>query len=179
MDAGIAAVLGALVAGLFGVGGTVVGAVLTARSMREQAHGQASIEHGRWMQERRVELYAAALLAYDQLFENLHSIPTAADDDDERKRLWNQVLAALDELKRTANKVRMAGPPEVSELVQTLARLTSRTVEAAARPEGSFSAAQLDEIRLQRVETYERFIAEANRVFGQPLSLGGAASAEA
>ncbi|MGY1499808.1 hypothetical protein ACW4TU_25060 [Streptomyces sp. QTS52] len=175
MDAGLAAVLGALVAGLFGLGGAVVGAVLTARSMREQAHSQASIEHGRWMQERRVELYAAALLAYDQLFESLHSIPTAADDE-ERKRIWSQVLAALDELKRTSNKVRMAGPPEVTELVQTLARLTSRTVLAAASPEESFSPEQLDEIRLQRDETYTRFIAEANRIFGRPVPPGGEAS---
>ncbi|GLP66627.1 hypothetical protein TUSST3_32480 [Streptomyces sp. TUS-ST3] len=126
------------------------------------------------MQERRVELYAAALLAYDQLFENLHSIPTAADDE-EHKRIWSQVLAALDELKRTANKGRMTGPPEVSALVQTLAHLTSRTVLAAASPEGSFSAEQLDAIRLQRDETYERFIAEANRIFGQLVPSGGAA----
>ncbi|MFG2795889.1 hypothetical protein [Streptomyces pseudovenezuelae] len=175
MDAGIAAVLGALVAGLFGLGGAVVGAVLTARSAREQVQSQASIDHGRWMQERRVELYAGALLAYDQLFENLHSIPTAADDEEERKRMWSQVLAALDELKRTANKIRMTGPPEVSALVQALARLTSRTVLAAASSEGSFSSEQLDAIRLQRDETYERFIAEANRVFGRLVPSDGAA----
>ncbi|MEW2113807.1 hypothetical protein AB0945_01185 [Streptomyces sp. NPDC005474] len=176
MDAGLAAVLGALVAGLFGLGGAAVGAMITARSMREQAYSQASIDHSRWMQEHRVESYAAALLAYDQVFENLHSIPTAADDEEARRVIWRQVQAALDELRRTASKIRMAGPPEMTDLAQALARLTSRTVLAAASPEQSFSPEQLDEIRIQRDETYRGFIAEANRIFGRPISPSGEAT---
>ncbi|MEW1646390.1 hypothetical protein [Streptomyces sp. NPDC091219] len=130
------------------------------------------------MQERRVELYSAALVAYDQLFENLHSIPTAADDDERSRGIWNQVLAALDELNRTANKVRMAGPPKMAELARTLTRLTSRTVQAAASAAESFNPEELNEIRRQRDETYEQLIAEANRIFGQPILPDGEGSAE-
>ncbi|MFJ6691658.1 hypothetical protein [Streptomyces sp. NPDC091294] len=62
MDQGWAAVVAAIAAGVFGITGALCGIVVG----RRQAADQATVEHGHWLREQRLQAYTDLLAAWDE-----------------------------------------------------------------------------------------------------------------
>lgn len=67
----------ALVAAVFGLAGTVVGAALTARAAKkgavlsaqatlQQVHDQATVDQSHWLRQQRLQAYEGFLAAWDE-----------------------------------------------------------------------------------------------------------------
>ncbi|MFJ2023369.1 hypothetical protein ACIODW_06060 [Streptomyces sp. NPDC087897] len=105
MDAGIAAVLGAVV-GALGTGGAGVIAALLAKS---QVRMQIQAEHARMIREPRKQAYASyaesAKKDYERLSEARLSLELAAQYESRREELLTKIGGLIDESYEHANTV--------------------------------------------------------------------------
>ncbi|WP_331773679.1 hypothetical protein OG948_59205 (plasmid) [Embleya sp. NBC_00888] len=119
MDAGIAALLGAVVGGLLGAGGTLGAAALTART-------QGQSQHAQWRREGRRNSYSAFIAT-------VKAHQTAADDlmslMDEVPLHQTRIAAALERVKSllpavssAAPVIAVEGPADMGAIAEQIAR---------------------------------------------------------
>ncbi|MFC4035981.1 hypothetical protein ACFO3J_31625 [Streptomyces polygonati] len=127
MDQGLAAWgTGAIVA-VAGLGGTLVGGLITAKVTRTQVRDQAAADHGHWLREQRIAAYRELLAEWDAAvrdiaaqvarladFEEAFSTGQANSDPEEvETHYWQQVLRRIDAVASRTEQVTMLGPAEV------------------------------------------------------------------
>lgn len=76
MDQGLAAVIAAMAAGVFGITGVFAGIVVG----RRQTTDQAAVEHQQWLRGQRQEAYLQLLEAFDVALPQLESLVQRWDD---------------------------------------------------------------------------------------------------
>ncbi|MGW8374276.1 hypothetical protein [Streptomyces sp. ODS28] len=119
MDQGTAAVLGAGV----GVIGTIGSAYLGYAAARWQVRDQGRVDHGSKLREERINAYGAFLNAaqsidddlqevYRQVIDFVRGEGPAPDWAAQQSRL-DEIMSALEDLKRLNTRVAMAGPKAV------------------------------------------------------------------
>jgi len=115
------AVLPAITAGVFGIGGALAGVVVG----RRQVTDQAAVEHGQWLRGRRQEAYLALLDAWDTALAHLEGISDewAEREDWQRQNAehtWEayveaQMLTAQSPLTKPLDLVQLLGPEPVDQ----------------------------------------------------------------
>ncbi|MET7869597.1 hypothetical protein [Streptomyces cyaneofuscatus] len=113
MDAGLAAVLGALA----GAVGAVGGAWMTSRGQWKSARLAARAEHKRQRREPRSEVYATFLNSSNQLLDAWTPIQRISDVTSERRTL---VYEAADSIDDAYSAVALSGPEEVSNIAEQI-----------------------------------------------------------
>ncbi|GGX12675.1 hypothetical protein [Streptomyces chartreusis] len=119
MDAGLAAVLGALAGSV----ATIGAALATGWAQREGARITARAEHRRERREPRQSVYKVLISEASQLRDS--SAPFAVHPDlypvfeEEPEARWRQLVTAI---KEASTDAALAGPPEVSEAAISLSR---------------------------------------------------------
>ncbi|MFJ2241832.1 hypothetical protein [Streptomyces sp. NPDC087859] len=135
------AVVAAVAAGVFGVGGALVGIYVG----RKQTTDQAQVEHEQWLRGERREAYVAYLAAHDAASMGImdvvlhlprHIIPASCDEtrfDEERNAFFNTAIGeAMEPAHRAVEAVKLLGPTgaslaaskadeKLNELAQTIA----------------------------------------------------------
>ncbi|MCX5318132.1 hypothetical protein [Streptomyces sp. NBC_00154] len=161
MDAGVAAVAGAVV----GVVGTTVAGVLTAWATRGQARIQARAQQNQWLRQVRRDVYVALMTA-DSATEDLvlglrHAVSQAPPDLQEADRRLHQAPELLGKLKFAALTVGLEGPlgalSRASEVqtttFDTLRELTALRDLLASNAAGT---AAVDEAKAKVQDSIER-----------------------
>ncbi|WP_330323489.1 hypothetical protein [Streptomyces pseudovenezuelae] len=69
MNEAWAAIIAAIAAGLFGIGGAFVGLIVGRRQTTDQAH----VEHGHWLREQRLQAYLNLVDTWDAVIKNLQA----------------------------------------------------------------------------------------------------------
>lgn len=113
MDAGLAAVLGALA----GAVGAVGGAWMTSRGQLKSARLAARAEHRRQRREPRNEVYATFLKSSNQLLDAWTPIRSIGDVNAERRDI---VYAAVDSIDTAYSAVALSGPEAVSDIAEEI-----------------------------------------------------------
>ncbi|NNN38247.1 hypothetical protein HLK59_49735 [Streptomyces sp. S3(2020)] len=120
------AVLPAITAGVFGIGGALIGVVVG----RRQVTDQAVVEHGQWLRGQRQEAYLALLDAWDTALAHLEAIfdewLERADWERQHPDLtWeayveSQTLAAQGPLTKPLDRVQLLGPDPVDRATEAM-----------------------------------------------------------
>lgn len=128
MDQGVAA----LIAGLAGTGGALAGAVIgalaavrgarigaerAAETARQQVQDQASVDHGHWLRQQRIEAYTSFLAGYDECTKISHRTrkkilgmsPGAGLPEDD----FEELTASANTLRRLRQRVKLVGPDSI------------------------------------------------------------------
>lgn len=113
MDAGLAAVLGALA----GAVGAVGGAWTTSRVQWKSARLTARAEHKRQRREPRHEVYATFLTAANQFSDAWLSVAGMGAMTNERRDAITQAASAV---KAASPAVALAGPEEISAIAESI-----------------------------------------------------------
>ncbi|MEU8849050.1 hypothetical protein AB0C70_23000 [Streptomyces sp. NPDC048564] len=122
MDAGLAAVLGALA----GAVATTGAAFATGWSAREQAKITARAEHRRQRRDARQAVYEELINAVEMLIEATRSVDlgvTASRANQEQSYFipdMKEVKSLEKSVRKIATKVTLAGPASISEMVEEL-----------------------------------------------------------
>lgn len=118
MDAGVAALLGAVVGGLLGAGGTLGAAALTGRA-------QGVSQHAQWRREGRRAAYSAFIAAVTAHQQAANELMLLMDADVIDTTRVHSVLASVKELEAavsaSAPVVIVEGPAQVGQLAGRLA----------------------------------------------------------
>ncbi|MFJ4895029.1 hypothetical protein ACIP5U_34320 [Streptomyces sp. NPDC088788] len=128
MNEAWAAIIAAIAAGVFGIGGVFAGVIVG----RRQTADQARIEHGHWLREQRLQAYNGLILVWNDIINDLRAYENAWDEEVEAYQehggpLSLSVLAgrktdeALRTLRPAVERVELLGPPTASsEPIETL-----------------------------------------------------------
>ncbi|MFB4306870.1 hypothetical protein [Actinomadura sp. GTD37] len=126
MDAGIAALLGAVVGSL-----TTLGAALV------NARAQAQTQHVQWRRQHRRDAYAAYLgalhdrdIVMDEILNAVHADPPDLPALDETVRRF---IARAREVHRAAEVVILEGPPSIVEAADRIAQASSELSDVMQR----------------------------------------------
>jgi hypothetical protein len=154
---------GAIVA-VAGLGGTLVGGLITAKVTRAQVRDQAAADHGHWLREQRISAYRDLLAEWDAAvhdieaqvarladFEEAFNTGHSNNDPDEvETHYWQQVLRRIDAVASQTEQVTMLGPADVvaraEAMRDTLSPLRagdSYLVAAWERAQPTFAAARV------------------------------------
>jgi len=95
MDQGWAAVIAAIAAGFFGITGALLGIIVG----RRQATDQATVEHGHWLREQRLQAYTEVLTTWDDAITDLRAF----------QGRWNEEMDSLQEIGYTIHPSMIAG----------------------------------------------------------------------
>lgn len=192
MDAGVAAIASGLVAMAGALGGAVVGGVAAVRGARigaekaaeasqTQLKSQASIDHGRWLQQQRIEAYSAFLDAWDAILPaisevgGLENSPLSADD-------IRPVSIALHNLRSERRRVAILGPRRAERLADELLKAASQMERMLQMTEAELDALKdrdklngADLARMRSLSLFPvshlRFLRLAGEVISQPPGL--------
>ncbi|WP_143034572.1 MULTISPECIES: hypothetical protein [unclassified Streptomyces] len=149
MDAGTAAVLGALAGSV----ATIGAALATGWAQREGARITARSEHRRERREPRHAVYKTFISKADRM-RHRASVYSALDDglspDYVTEEQLQELFAARSEIKDKATEAALAGPKKVTEAALVVARLSHELAGAA----GVFS--ELTEPNHQRMRDHQR-----------------------
>ncbi|MFD7403332.1 hypothetical protein ACFV7R_11795 [Streptomyces sp. NPDC059866] len=87
MNEAWAAIIAAIAAGVFGIGGAYVGLIAGRRQTADQAH----VEHGQWLRGQRQEAYLAFLDAWDAAIRDLQQFQNGWDDMVQEAREYGEL----------------------------------------------------------------------------------------
>lgn len=178
MDQGEAAVLASVVAGMAGIAGTAVGALLTARSMRQQVRDQGIIEHSQWQRQSRSDAYAAFLSewhdasrAVDGALSEVIRLRAITDEQ------IDVIVASREALARTRVRVSVAGPERAArvawrgyealeEAEMAVRSLAGSLEDSGEAPRHRFR--HLDESRHEIAQIYTEFMRAAGEILNEP-----------
>ncbi|MFF5144140.1 hypothetical protein ACFY6U_31170 [Streptomyces sp. NPDC013157] len=131
----------ALVAAVFGLAGTVVGAVVSARAAKkgallsaqatlQQVHDQASVDQAHWLRQQRLQAYEGFLAAWDEC---LRIIDSAGLPGDSGSSGANPLKEAAGRMAERARRIDILGPAEVARAAEELANSIRRDVKIATK----------------------------------------------
>ncbi|QIY56817.1 hypothetical protein HEP86_22670 [Streptomyces sp. RPA4-5] len=131
----------ALVAAVFGLAGTVVGAALTARAAKkgavlsaqatlQQVHDQATVDQSHWLRQQRLQAYEGFLAAWDEC---LRLIDTVGLPGDSEASEINPLKEAAGRMTERARRIDILGPAEVAQAAEELADSIRRDVTIATK----------------------------------------------
>ncbi|SEC64457.1 hypothetical protein [Streptomyces sp. PAN_FS17] len=96
-----AAIIAAIAAGVFGVGGAYVGLVAGRRQTADQAH----VEHGQWLRGQRQEAYLMFLDAWDAAMKDFQDFQGRWDGLVQEAREYGELPAPSETAESTVNEV--------------------------------------------------------------------------
>ncbi|MFE9257916.1 hypothetical protein [Streptomyces sp. NPDC006879] len=131
----------ALGAAVFGLVGTVVGAVLASRSakagadknaetVQRQVQDQAAAEQAHWLRQQRLSAYEGFLEAWDECLRITRAShhPSSSEADD-----LEPLREASARVEERARRIALLGPQEVTQAAESLARTMRQNVDVADR----------------------------------------------
>ncbi|MEV5352095.1 hypothetical protein [Streptomyces sp. NPDC052693] len=131
----------ALVAAVFGLAGTVVGAALSARAAKkgallsaqatlQQVRDQAAVDQAHWLRQQRLQAYEGFLAAWDECLRLIDSVglPGDAGASD-----GNPLKEAAGRMTERARRIDILGPAEVAQAAEELADSIRRDVKLATK----------------------------------------------
>ncbi|MCF3175159.1 hypothetical protein IPZ61_17775 [Streptomyces sioyaensis] len=142
----------ALVAAVFGLAGTGVGAVLSARAMKkgavlsaqatlQQVRGQATVDQAHWLRQQRLQAYEGFLAAWDEC---LRLITSAGLPGDSGSPGANPPKEAADRMGERARRIDILGPAEVAQAAEERAERIRHDVDMATKLAGSTAPTAAD-----------------------------------
>jgi hypothetical protein len=133
MDAGVAALLGALV----GVLGTAVTALTAARATRWQVTTQAQAEQNRWRRERRQNAYSGLLRSVtavtSAIGETADALKADIVDPDRCDSLFSAARALGRDWEAASATLLMEGPSDVTRAARPLIKVINEECDTVRR----------------------------------------------
>lgn len=131
----------ALVAALFGLAGTVVGASLSARAAKkgavlsaqvaiQQVRDQATVDQAHWLRQQRLQSYEGFLEAWDECLRLIDSVGLPGDSGSPGA---NPLQEAAGRMAERARRIDILGPAEVARAAEELAASIRRDVGIATK----------------------------------------------
>ncbi|MDX3386627.1 hypothetical protein PV682_35055 [Streptomyces niveiscabiei] len=131
----------ALTAAAFGLAGTVIGAIVSARGAKagadrnaqtviQQVQDQAVVEHSHWLRQQRLTAYEGFLETWDECL-RLTQVPADASDTDQSS--LEPLREAAGRMTGRARRIALLGPPEVAQAAEKLAEIMQEDVAASAK----------------------------------------------
>ncbi|GAA2321018.1 hypothetical protein GCM10010234_78630 [Streptomyces hawaiiensis] len=168
MDQGLVGIVTGGIAAVAGVGGTAIGALVAAKSARNQVRDQGAVEHAQWLRQGRSS-------AYQSFMESLYAVDLAlgfavdaAARTDPEGDGREALTAAIAELRRLQWQVITIGPKQMGELAARAYGMAQHSVAA-------ISSAYVHRAN----ESYEVYLNEARDFQQQVLAVRAAFAEEA
>ncbi|MFI6278422.1 hypothetical protein [Streptomyces sp. NPDC050988] len=131
----------ALVAAVFGLAGTVVGAALSARAAKKgallsaqaallQVRDQATVDQAHWLRQQRLQAYEGFLAAWDECLRLIDSVGLPGDSGSSGV---NPLKEAAGRMTERARRIDILGPAEVARAAEELADSIRRDVKIATK----------------------------------------------
>ncbi|GAA1063527.1 hypothetical protein GCM10009574_011380 [Streptomyces asiaticus] len=131
----------ALVAAVFGLAGTVVGAALSARATKkgavlsaqatlQQVHDQATVDQAHWLRQQRLQAYEGFLAAWDECLRLIDSVGLPGDSESPGV---NPLKEAASRMAERARRIDILGPADVARAAEELADSIRRDVDIATK----------------------------------------------
>ncbi|MCH0542121.1 hypothetical protein I3F58_21665 [Streptomyces sp. MUM 203J] len=131
----------ALVAAVFGLAGTVVGAVLSARAAKkgavlsaqatlQQVRDQATVDQAHWLRQQRLQAYEGFLATWDECLRRIDSVGLPGDSGSSG---INPLKEAVGRMTERARRIDILGPAEVAGAAEELAISIRRDVDIATK----------------------------------------------
>lgn len=130
----VGALGGAVAGGAAAIRGARIGAEKTAEATRAQVRDQAALDHGRWLQQQRVETYSAFLEAWDAVLVAVTDVGGLRDEPTPADALGS-VSDALRNLRSQLTRVMVVGPPKARRLAEDLVQAASQMRRMLELPE--------------------------------------------
>ncbi|MFG7946612.1 hypothetical protein [Streptomyces cacaoi] len=131
----------ALIAASFGLIGTIVGSVATARAtkaganksaeaMLTQVSDQANNEHGHWLRQQRLTAYEIFLDAWDECTRTRTMLARSSPATDEQcDSLREELRKAASRMLEQSRRLSLLGPDKVTQATATIAKATLANIE--------------------------------------------------
>ncbi|WP_210591000.1 hypothetical protein [Streptomyces sp. GESEQ-35] len=171
-----AAVIGAVIAGMYAKHGAEAGGRKAVEAALAQVHGQAAAEHWQWVRSQRHQAFAALLAAYAVLDEALvrltPEIRAGAGLDEATGREFRERTV---ELKAKTSQLALWGPNEANVLAYALTGKSLAAVGALLQVAGASSAglsvtwSNFDQARGEMTQAYATFLQRAGEIIRDPL----------
>jgi hypothetical protein len=131
----------ALVAAVFGLAGTVVGAALSARAAKkgaalsaqatlQQVRDQATVDQAHWLREQRLQAYEGFLAAWDECLRLIDSVGLPGDSGSSGT---NPLKEAASRMTERARRIEILGPAKVAGAAEELGDSIRRDVDIATK----------------------------------------------
>ncbi|MER5972493.1 hypothetical protein ABT112_22620 [Streptomyces sp. NPDC002055] len=127
----------ALVAAVFGLAGTVVGAravkkgsLISAQVTLQQVRDQADVDQAHWLRQQRLQAYEGFLAAWDECLRILNSVGLPGDSESSG---LNPLKESADRMTERARRIDILGPAEVARAAEELADSIRRDVDIATK----------------------------------------------
>lgn len=127
----------ALVAAVFGLAGTVVGAraakkgaLISAEVTLQQVRDQANIDQGHWLRQQRLQAYEGFLAAWDECLRIVDSVGLPGISESPG---INPLKEATGRMAERARRIDLLGPAEVARAAEELAVSIRRDVDLATK----------------------------------------------
>ncbi|MFJ8865441.1 hypothetical protein ACIRD6_06715 [Streptomyces sp. NPDC102473] len=127
----------ALVASVFGLAGTVVGAraakkgaLISAEVTLQQVRDQADVDQAHWLRQQRLQAYEGFLAAWDESLRIIDSVGLPGQSDSPG---INPLKEATGRMAERARRIDILGPAEVARAAEELAVSIRRDVDLATK----------------------------------------------
>ncbi|WP_326780804.1 hypothetical protein OG481_13800 [Streptomyces longwoodensis] len=127
----------ALVAAVFGLAGTVVGAraakkgaLISAEATLQQVRDQADVDQAHWLRQQRLQAYEGFLAAWDECLRIIDSVGLPGRSDSPG---INPLKEATGRMAERARRIDILGPAEVARAAEELAVSIRRDVDLATK----------------------------------------------
>jgi hypothetical protein len=127
----------ALVAAVFGLAGTVVGAraakkgaLISAEVTLQQVRDQADVDQAHWLRQQRLQAYEGFLAAWDECLRIIDSVGLPGHSD---LPGINPLAEATGRMAERARRIDILGPAEVARAAEELAVSIRRDVDLATK----------------------------------------------
>ncbi|WP_217213956.1 hypothetical protein [Streptomyces sp. AC550_RSS872] len=171
-----AAVIGAVIAGMYAKRGAEAGGRKAVEAALAQVHGQAAAEHWQWVRSQRHQAFAALLEAYAALDEVLVRITPevrgGAGLDEATGREFRERTV---ELKAKTSQLALWGPSEANVLAYAMTGKSMAAVGALMQAAAGSSSGPsvdwsgFDRARGEMTQTYASFLQRAGEIIRDPL----------
>ncbi|WP_432191325.1 hypothetical protein [Streptomyces sp. bgisy027] len=165
-----AAVIGAVVAGMYAKRGAEAGGRKAVEAALAQVHGQAAAEHWQWVRSQRHQAFAALLAGYAALDEVLVRImPEVRGGAGIDEATGRELRGCTVELKAKTSHLALWGPDEAYVLAHALTAKSMATVGALLQTGPRVDWSNFDQARGQMTQTYAAFLQRAGEIMRDPL----------
>lgn len=169
-----AAVIGAVIAGMYARRGAEAGGRKAVEAALAQVHGQAAAEHWQWVRSQRHQAFAALLAAYAALDAVLVRIrPEVQGGAGLDEATGREMRECTDELKVKTSQLALWGPNEAYLLAHALTGNSIAAVgallQASSLNSGSVDWSNFDQARDDMTQAYADFLQRAGEIIRDPL----------
>ncbi|MFC5217422.1 hypothetical protein [Streptomyces coerulescens] len=171
-----AAVIGAVVAGMYAKRGAEAGGRKAVEAALAQVHGQAAAEHWQWVRSQRHQAFAALLEAYAALDEVLVRItPEVRGGAGLDEATGDEFRERTVELKAKTSQLALWGPNEANLLAYAVTgksmAVVGALIQAAGESSSNLSVAWsgFDQARNEMTQVYASFLQRAGEIIRDPV----------